>query len=63
MKRKKFKLSPKAKRALEEHDTRITRIMKSKRDLKTKLLLVLEQQDVTIQRMKELRRYGQGVRG
>lgn len=55
--KKKFRLSPKAKRALEEHNTTITRIMKSKRDLKTKLLLVLEQQDETIQRMRELRRY------
>jgi len=31
--------------------------MKSKRDLHTKLVLVNEQQAVTIERMRELRRY------
>jgi len=56
MKRKKFRLTPRVERAIEEYNDVITQIMKSKRDLHTKLLLVLEQQDETIQRMRELRR-------
>ena len=56
--RKTFRLTPKAERAIQEYNDTITRIMNSKRDLKTKLRLVLEQQDLTLLRMRELRRYG-----
>lgn len=57
MKKKKFQLMPRVARVIEEYNDTITRIMKSKRDLHTKLVLVNEQQAVTIERMKDLKRY------
>jgi len=54
-KRKKFRLAPKAERVMIEHNDSVERIMRSKRDLRTRLLLLVDQFEVTIQRMRELR--------
>jgi len=57
-KRKKFRLSPQAERVMIEHQDQLERIMRSKRDLRTRLLLLVDQFDVTQGRLRELQRWG-----
>jgi len=56
MKRKKFRLTPRVERVMTEHQDQLERIMRSKRDLRTRLLLLVDQFDVTQARLNELRK-------
>jgi len=57
MKKKKFRLSPKAESVMTEHQDQLELIMGSKRDLRTRLLLLVDQFEVTQARLNELRKY------
>ena len=57
MKRTKFRLSPQAERVMIEHQDQLERIMRSKRDLHTRLLFLVDQFDVTQERLNELKKY------
>jgi len=55
--KKKFRLTPRVERVMIEHNASVERIMRSKRDLRTRLLLLVDQFEVTQARLNELRRY------